>query len=145
MIQQLTYEDVQVGMEIPPLVKETSTRLSAQWAGASGDYDPIHYDREYAKIRELPDAVVNGRLRLAWLIQLITNWIGTEGVLKKIECRQKGFNIVGEAVKCRGVVIGKDVQSGEYMVECEIWTENSQGEKTATGKSVVQLPLKNDP
>ncbi|MFC1982594.1 MaoC/PaaZ C-terminal domain-containing protein [Chloroflexota bacterium] len=142
MSKQLTYEDVEVGIEVPPLVKETSTRMSAEWAGASGDYDPIHYDKEYAKLRRFPSAIVNGRFRVAWLMQLMTNWIGDEGFLKKLECRQSGMDIIGDQVKCKGVVIDKYVQDSEHLVECEVWTENPKGEKTVPGKAVVRLPSK---
>jgi len=138
--KQLKYKDVKIGMEIPSLVIETSSRMSAEWAGASGDYDPIHYDREYAKKRRFPDAVVNGRLKVAWLIQLMTNWIGDDGVLKKLGCRHKGVDIIGETVTCKGVVITKHVDNAERIIECEIWTENPRGEKTAPGKAVVALP-----
>ena len=129
--KQLTYEDVKVGMEIPPLVKETSPRMSAEWAGASGDYDPIHYDREYAKKRRFPDAVVNGRLKVALLIQLI---------LKKLGCRHRGVNIIGELVLCKGTVIKKYLANNEHLVDCEIWMENPRGEKTAPGEATVMLP-----
>ena len=142
--KQLTYEDVKVGMEIPPLVKETSPRMSAEWAGASGDYDPIHYDRAYARLRRFPDAVVNGRLKVAWLIQLMTNWIGDEGRLKKLGCQHRGMDIIGEPVTCKGVVTKKYVENGDHLVDCDIWTENPKGEKTSPGKAIVMLPLKED-
>ena len=140
MPKQLFYEDVKEGMEIPSLVKETSPRMSVEWAGASGDYDPIHYDRDYARKRRFPDAVVNGRLKVAWLIQLMSNWIGDEGRLKKIGCQHRGMDIIGDPVKCKGVVTKKYVEDGEHLVECDIWTENPKGEKTAPGKATVALP-----
>lgn len=138
--KQLAYEDVDMGMEIPPLVKETSTLMSAEWAGASGDYDPIHYDNEYARLRRFPRAIVNGRLKVAWLIQLMINWIGDEGVLKKVGCSHRGMDIIGDPVKCKGVVIRKYIENVEHLVECEIWIENPKGEKTALGAATVALP-----
>ena len=140
--KQLAYKDIEIGMEIPPLVKDASPRMSAEWAGASGDYDPIHYDREYAKKRRFPDAVVNGRLKAAWLMQLMTNWIGDEGVLKKLGCRHRGVDIIGETVTCKGVVSKKYIENGEHLVECEIWVENPRGEKTAPGRATVMLPAR---
>ena len=140
MAKQLTYEDIKEGMEIPTLVKETSTRMAGEWAGASGDYDPIHYDSEYAKLRRFPKAIVNGRQKVAWLMQLMTSWIGDGGFLKKLECKHRGMDIIGDPVKCKGVVVKKYVQDGEYLVECEVWTENPKGEKTAPGKAIVVLP-----
>ena len=140
MAKQLTYEDVKEGTEIPTLVKETSTRMAGEWAGASGDYDPIHYDNEYAKLRRFPKAIVNGRLKAAWLMQLMTSWIGDDGFLKKLECKHRGMDIIGDPVKVRGVVVKKYVQDGECLVECDVWTENPEGEKTTPGKATVALP-----
>jgi len=140
MPKELTYEDIEIGMELLPLVKETSSRMSAEWAGASGDYDPIHYDNEYARLRRFPSAIVNGRLKVAWLIQMMTNWIGDEGVLRKLGCQHRGVDIIGQPVKCKGRVTKKYVHDGEHLVECEIWTENPKGEKTAPGEATVVLP-----
>ena len=142
MAKQLKYEDVKEGMEVPTIVKETSIRMAAEWAGASGDYDPIHYDNEYAKLRRFPKAIVNGRQKAAWLMQLMTNWIGDEGVLKKLGCRHRGADIIGETVTCRGVVSKKYIENGEHLVECEIWAENPRGEKTAPGRATVMLPAR---
>ena len=142
MSKQLTYEDVKEGMEIPSLVKETSNRMSVEWAGASGDYDPIHYDTAYARKRRFPDAVVNGRLKVAWLMQLMTRWIGDEGKLKKLGCQHRGMDIIGDTVKVKGVVTKKYVENGEHLVDCDIWTENPKGEKSAPGKATVILPSK---
>ena len=142
MSKQLTYEDVKEGMEIPPLAKETSNRMSVEWAGASGDYDPIHYDTDYARKRRFPDAIVNGRLKVAWLMQLMTRWIGDEGKLKKLGCQHRGMDIIGDTVKVKGVVTKKYVENGEHLVDCDIWTENPKGEKTAPGKATVILPSK---
>jgi len=140
MAKQLKYEDVKEGMEVPTIVKETSIRMAAEWAGASGDYDPIHYDNEYAKLRRFPKAIVNGRQKAAWLMQLMTSWIGDEGFLKKLSCQHRGMDIIGDPVKCKGVVVKKYIQDGECLIECDIWTENPEGEKTAPGKATVALP-----
>lgn len=139
-MKKLSFEEVWVGMEIPPLVKQTSTLLSARWAGASGDYDPIHYDNEYAISRKLPTSILNGRLKVALLIQLVTNWVGAPGLLRKISVQHRGMDLVGEPVTCKGRVIDKYVREGENLVECEIWAENPKGERTAPGAATVALP-----
>ena len=140
MTQQLKYEDVKEGMELPPLVKETSSRMSAKWAGASGDYDPIHYDRSYALSQKLPDIIVNGRLKIALLSQLMTNWIGPQGFLKKVGASHRGMDIINDPVTCKGVVTKKYLDNGQHVVECKIWIENKKGEVTAPGSATVILP-----
>jgi len=142
MTEQLYYQDVTVGDEITPLVKEPTTRQLVMWAGAVGDYMPIHYDKDFAQSRGLSGVIVHGQLIGAFLGQLMTDWIGGRGALRKLSCSYKGMNYPGEAVTCKGKVTKKYVQDGEHCVECSLWAENPKGEKTATGMAIVILPAR---
>lgn len=142
MAKQRFFEEVAPGSEIGPLVKETSILLSVKWAGASGDYDPIHYDKEYAVSRGLPTTIVNGRLMVCFLVQMLTEWMGRGGTLRKVACQHRGMNLVGEPLTCRGKVTRKYEKSGEHYVECEIWVENPQGDRTGPGSALVTLPTR---
>ena len=142
MTEQLYYQDVTVGDEVTPLVKEPTTRQLVMWAGAVGDYMPIHYDKDFAQSRGLSGVIVHGQLIGAFLGQLMTDWIGGRGALRKLSCSYKGMNYPGEAVTCKGKVTKKYVQDGEHCVECSLWAENPKGEKTATGMAIVILPAR---
>jgi acyl dehydratase len=140
MVEQICFEDIAEGNEIPSLVKQPTTRQLVMWAGASGDYNPIHYDKDFALARGLSGVVVPGQLVCAFLGQMVTDWIGEQGILKKLTCSYKGMNYPGETITCRGKVIKKQVAEGEHLIDCSIWAENSQGEKTVTGSAVVVVP-----
>ncbi len=140
MTEQSYYEDIVVGSEIPLLVKQPTTRQLVMWAGASGDYNPIHYDKDLAQSRGLPSVIVHGQLVYSFLGQLVTDWIGEWGNLKKLTCSYKGMNFPDEALTCRGKVTKKYVESEEHYIECSLWVENTKGEKTVTGKATVTLP-----
>ena len=140
MPEQLYYEDVAVGDEITPLVKQPTTRQLVMWAGASGDYNPIHYDKDFAQSQGLPGVIVHGALVGSFLCQLITDWIGEQGVISKFTCSYRGMNFPGEALTCRGKVTNKYIADDKRYVECDIWAENPRGEKTATGRAVVTMP-----
>lgn len=140
MSEQLHYQDVEVGDEITPLVKQPTSRQLVMWAGASGDYNPIHYDQDFARSRGLAGVIVPGQLIGAFLGQLMTDWMGKGGSLSKLSCSYKGMSYPGETVTCQGKVTKKYVQDGEYCVECRLWAENPKGEKMALGKAVVILP-----
>ncbi len=137
---QLYYEDIAVGMEIPPLVKETSKRLSARWAGVCGDYDEYHYDDTIARENGFPAAIVNGKFLAASLTQLTTNWIGEYGTLKRFSCQHRRNHPAGETLVCKGKVTDKYLKDNEHLVQCEIWTENSRSEKGTVGSALVNLP-----
>ncbi len=140
IMTQLCFEDVQVGMEIPALKKHPSPEQLVKWAGASGDFNVIHYNKEAALAQGLPDIIVHGRLKSAFLSQLVTDWIGAQGALKKIAVQHRATDTVNTDMVCKGVVKNKSAQGGENLVTLEVWTENSRGEKTCRGDAVVALP-----
>jgi len=142
MSEQLYYEDIVVGSEITPLVKQPTTRQLVMWAGASGDYYPIHYDKDFAQSKGLPGVIVHGQLIGCFLGQLMTDWMGEQGSLRKLTCSYKSVNFPGEALICKGKVNKKYIKDGEHYIECNLWVENTKGEKTISGKALVTLPAR---
>jgi acyl dehydratase len=140
MSGQLYYEDIVVGSEITALVKQPTTRQLVMWAGASGDYYPIHYDKDFAQSKGLPGVIVHGQLVGCFLGQLMTDWMGEQGSLRKLTCSYKSLNFPGEALTCKGKVNKKYVEDGTHYIECNLWVENLKGEKTVTGKAVITIP-----
>ena len=140
MGERLFWEDVQEGMEIPPLMKHPTTRQLVQYAGASGDFYEIHYDKDFAQGTGLPGPIIHGALKSAFLAQLITDWIGDHGTLKLLSCQYRGMDVPGDTLVCKGRVTGKAVRDGDHCVDCEIWLENGQGERTTLGSATVVLP-----
>lgn len=143
MSNQLCFEDIEVGTEIPALVKHVTTKQLVKWAGASEDFFEIHYDKDFAVSQSLPDVIIHGRLKAAFLGQMLTDWIGDNGLVKKISCRYLGIDVPRKPLTCKGRVIRKFVANNENCVECEIWTENLEGQKTTMGNAVVALPNRN--
>jgi acyl dehydratase len=140
MAKQVYYEDVKEGKEIPQLAKNPTTMQLVKWAGASGDYYQIHYDKDFAQAAGLPGVIVHGRLKSSFLGQLLSDWVGEGGWVKKIAVQHRGMDFPGEQLTCKGTVTKKYVQGGEHIVELEIWTENPRGEKTAPATATVVLP-----
>jgi len=140
MTKQVYYEDVEVGQEIPRLVKHPTTRQLVKWAGASGDFYEIHYDKDFAQATGLKGDIVHGWLTFSFLGQMLTDWMGPQGWIKKFGVSYRGMNVPGEDIICRGKVTKKHVQDGEHLVELEIWAEKARGEKNTPGNAVVSLP-----
>jgi acyl dehydratase len=140
MAEQVYYEDIEPGGELPALVKFPTTMQLVQFAGASGDYYQIHYDKDFAQASGLPGVIVHGWLALSFLGQLVTDWMGEAGTLVKINGSYRGMNNVAEDIFCYGKVARKYEEEGRNLVRVEIWAENPGGEKTVTGAAVVELP-----
>ncbi len=142
MSKQVYYEDVAVGSDIPSITRHPTSRQLVMWAGASDDYNEIHYDKEVTAARNMPGIIVHGWLTASFLTQLLTGWAGDEGFIRKFGVAFRGMNFPGQDIVCKGKVLKKFVQDKEHLVELEIWTENSKGEKTTPGTATVRLPSK---
>ncbi len=105
LVKQLYYEDVVDGSEITPLVKQPTTTQLVMWAGASGDYNAIHYDKDYALKQGLPGVIVHGQLAGAFLGQMLTDWVGDKGSISKLSLSYKGMNFPGEEKTLTGTAV----------------------------------------
>ncbi|MFE2480683.1 MaoC/PaaZ C-terminal domain-containing protein [Streptomyces sp. NPDC059389] len=81
MIAQIKYADVEVGTELPagsfPVTRATLVR----YAGASGDFNPIHWNEKFAKEVGLPDVIAHGMFTMAEAIRVVTDWVGDPGAV----------------------------------------------------------------
>ncbi|RMF93719.1 MAG: dehydratase [Nitrospinota bacterium] len=133
------WEELNVGDELPPLVKKPTTRQLVQYAGASGDFYEIHYDKDFALKAGLPGVIVHGLLSGAWLAQLLTDCFPPLS-LRKFGVSYRGMARPGDTITCKGVVTKKYTQNGEHYIECDIRSENQEGQTTTIGKATVVLP-----
>lgn len=140
MSEQRYFEDVVVGATLGPQAKDTSRGRLAAFAGATRDDYLIHLDREFARGFGLPDVVVHGPLKSAFLGQLAREWAGEWGMLKQLEVQYRGVDVAGEPLSAGGVVTRKLVEGGEQLVECEIWLESSAGKRNTRGRALIALP-----
>ena len=141
MAEQVYYEDINVGDEIPKLAKNCSTQQLVMWAAGSGDFYQIHYDKDFAlALGTLPGIIVHGALKHAFLGQMLHDWAGDKGWIKKYGCQYRGMDVPNENIICRGVVTNKTQEGGLNLVELDIWTEKDSGDKTSPGKATVVLP-----
>ena len=87
-------------------------------------------------------SILHGALKNAFLGQLMTDYAGHEGTLKKLSVQYRAMDIPGTPVFAKGTVKKKYVKDGENFVECEIWLENHEGKSTTPGYGIVTLPNK---
>jgi acyl dehydratase len=140
MARQIYFEDVEVGSEIPALEKNPTTQQLVRYAGASGDFYQIHYDKDFAIAAKLPGVILHGALKNGFLAQLMTDFAGEHGWLRKLAVQYRGMDQPGSKVVCKGKVTKKYVDGADHLADCEIWLENAKGEKTTPGSATVILP-----
>jgi len=107
--------------------------------------EAVHWDNGLALSIGAPGPYDFGPERVAWLGNLMTNWMGDDGFLKKIRAEVRRFNLVGDVTWCKGTVKNKRMDGKDCLVDCDIWGENQRGEKTMVGEATVVLPSKGKP
>jgi acyl dehydratase len=132
-----TWASVNEGDELPVLKKNCSTQQLVQWAAGSGDFYQIHYDKDFAIGTGLKGIIVHGALKNAFLGQLVHDWIGNNGRIKKYGCSYRGMDYPNEDILCKGVVRKKYEEGNQKIVEVEVWTEQADGTKTTPGTATV--------
>ena len=153
MAEQVYWDDVNEGDEIPQLVKKATPQQLVMWAAGSGDFYQIHYDERFAKANNLEDIIVHGALKGAFLGQLLHDWVGEKGAIKSFGCSYRGMDYTGQEIICRGTITKKYEADGQHLVDLEIWTEtgkpdddgrpkNPEGIKTTPGNGTVILPAR---
>ena len=140
MPDQIVWDQVSEGLEIGPVMRHPTSQQLVKYAGASGDYYQIHYDKDFAQGTGLEDIILHGALKNAFLGSLVTDWIGPHGSLRRLSCQYRGMDIPGRPITARGVVTSKYEEDGDYLVDCEIWLENEEGQRTTPGQATVSLP-----
>jgi acyl dehydratase len=137
---RLYFEDVQVGDELPALVKGPIQQIQlTRYAGASGDFNPIHQDDEFAKAAGMGGVFAHGMLSMGFVAQAVTDWAGA-GAVRKIGVRFTALVRLKDTVTCRGRVLAKSSKDDVHTVEVEIWAETQKGDRVVSGKATVALP-----
>ncbi|MEU2850537.1 MaoC family dehydratase [Streptomyces syringium] len=76
MTARISYDEVAVGTELPAQSFPVTRAMLVQYAGASGDFNPIHWNEKFAKEVGLPDVIAHGMFTMAEAIRVVTDWAG---------------------------------------------------------------------
>ena len=101
----------------------------------------VHWDNAFTqRLLGLPGAYDLGPERCSWLIQGMTDWIGDDGALTRIEARYHKFNYMGDVTWVKGKVAEKAVRDGRGFVTLHVECINHRDEITATATAEAELP-----
>ena len=134
------YEDVQVGDKLPLLVKEpiTHQRL-VRYAGASGDFNPLHTDPKVGEAIGTGGIIAHGMLIMGFVGELLSNYVGPE-TLRKFGVRFKGMTRLGDEITCTGTITEKYEAEGEGRVAGKVQAADQSGDVKVVGTFVAALP-----
>ena len=142
MAEQIRYfEDVK-GDENMSSFDLTVTRTHiVKYAGAGGDFFPVHHDEEYAKAAGLPSLFAMGLMHGGMLSRLVTDWAGG-GWVKRYKLRFTGIVWPNDTLKFSGRVARAYQQNEQNLVDCDLSVTNQNGESVIMGEATVSLPSK---
>lgn len=104
----------------------------------------VHWDNELARAVGVPAAYDYGPERISWLGHLMTDWIGDDGFLNRLNVQVRRHNIIGDLTKCSGTVTRKWTEDDKHLVEVAVVGENQRNEQTAVGAAVATLPSRGE-
>jgi len=81
MTASVAWADVEVGTELPSLTVTLERVDLVRYAGASGDFNPIHWNQRFAQAVGLPDVIAHGMLTMATAGRVVTDWVGDPGAV----------------------------------------------------------------
>jgi acyl dehydratase len=137
-----SYDQVQEGTELSPRQYQVTRRDLVRYAGASGDFNVIHWNERVAKSVGLPNVIAHGMLTMALAGRFVTEWAGDPGAVTEFAVRFSSPVVVpdddkGATVEVAGTVTEK-LPLHEVRVEI---TARSEGSKVLTrAHAVVRLP-----
>ncbi|HZK84803.1 MAG TPA: MaoC family dehydratase [Desulfosporosinus sp.] len=108
-----------------------------QYAEASGDFNPIHLDDNYARQAGLGGVIVHGMLTMAQMAAMLTDWIGKEGGLSNIEVRFEKMVRPGDTISCSGLIRRRS----KNALECDLEAYNHKDEKVLSGLAHISIQL----
>ena len=137
---RLRFDDLSVGESREAVLVESLTRTQiVQYAGASGDFNPIHHDEPFAKAAGYPSVFAHGMLSMGLTGRLLTDWLG-DGVLRSFGVRFVRQVWPGDTLTGRATVQTLEARDGEGLVGLDLVTTNQKGEPVVIGEATATLP-----
>jgi acyl dehydratase len=135
-----TWESVEAGQALPPFVVENLSRTDlVRYAGAPGDFNPIHHDEGFARDAGNPTVFGHGMLTAGFLARCVTDAVGVEN-LRRYKVRFANRVWPGDTITCAGRVTRRYEEGGEHRVDGELQARTQRGEVAVTGTFTAALP-----
>ena len=136
----VSFDDLAVGDQAPPLVVENLTRTHfVKYAGASGDFNPMHHDDSIATKVGYPSVFGHGMFTAGVLSHYVSDWVGA-GNLRKYAVRFKGQLYPGRNLSIKAKVTRKYKERDENRIDADLEVVDDQGTVLVTGSATAALP-----
>ena len=136
-MKTIKFDEIDQGTELPEITAGTITHAAlVRYAGASGDFNPIHNDPAAARNYGLDGTIAHGMLSMAWLGKLCTSWTDKRNI-RSFSVKFKGMAKPGQTIKCRGKVKRKKEDGGQKLATVSLEAFDESEDIKATGEIIV--------
>ena len=139
MSSAIAFDKIREEVEIPSLEIDFSAARNKDYCELVGEINPLHFDQEYARALGYEDIVVAGIFTASLFPKLITDWLGGQAVIEKMEVKFGSPAYLNDTVTYRGRVGKKRVEAGAKRLECEVWSENAASERLASATLLLRF------
>ncbi|MFC5910865.1 MaoC family dehydratase [Streptacidiphilus monticola] len=141
MTAQISWDEVEVGTELPARSFPVTRATLVQYAGASGDFNPIHWNEAFAKAVGLSDVIAHGMFTMAEAIRVVTDWTGDPGAVAEYGVRFTKPVVVpndgqGAVIEVTGKVAAK---LDDRKVRVDLVATSAGQKVLGMSRAVVQL------
>jgi hypothetical protein len=147
----VNYDDVEIGNKMPVYTSAPITRTHlVRYAGASGDFNPLHHDETFIKMIGRKNVIAHGMLIMGIAGEAITSWIENK-YLRKFNARFLSMTEPADlddmentkdraTIIVSGEVVKKFEENGEKRIQCDIIAQDALGSKKLSGFFIAALP-----
>ncbi|MDP7038985.1 MAG: MaoC/PaaZ C-terminal domain-containing protein [Myxococcota bacterium] len=137
---KLDFESLYKGMPLEGLSIPALTRATlARFAGAIDDYNPLHLDDKVATASGKASVFAPGHLIMAYVGRVVEMWLHGAS-LRHYSLRMSKLVWPGDVLTCRGLVVDKMHENGEFVIDANVWADNQRGETVAKGRFIAVVP-----
>ena len=136
-MKTIKYDEYEVGAEIPELKMGPITQMDlVRYAGASGDFNPIHNDVEFGKSVGLGGTIAHGMYVMAQVGRLCTDWANPKQI-KTLGVKFKDMTKPGQSLTCTGSVKRKKEENGEKLITVAVEAKGDDDKVKVSGELVI--------
>lgn len=140
-MQEALFHDLKIGEEVVNLTKSPISKGQlVRYAGASGDFNPLHTDDETARKAGFDGVVAHGMLIMGFITQAATTWM-PKRFLKKINVRFKAVTRVGDSITVTMTVTERQIEENVGRIVCSIEAVDQNKQVKANGTVEMHVPL----
>jgi len=137
--QVLYFEDVEEGDQAPARSRVLTRTDLVMYAGASGDYNPMHHDEVQAQAAGQPSVFGHGMFSMGFLGTAITDYVGV-GNVRRFRARFAKQTWPDEELRTAIVVTEKRTEGPDHLVDMDVRLLNADGEEKVVGEATAVVP-----